>query len=350
MKIGIASSDFRPPSVVGPGNGWGGSGWVRLGQWLPLWAEHHEVYVGGLWCQGDHLQIEVEQPGGERRRVTPDLVYLHNVSADLAGLLGAARARGQVVLHDIDDWQWGLPAGHSASRGDPAKASRLAANLAQADVITTSTGYLAGRLAERFRSEIAVVANHVDTDRFTPVDQAVEQPTIGWAGAVDFRAGDLGELRGVLNQLDGHARFQHSGHADEAPSFAAEVGLPGEAVEVRGRVHPQQWPDLLDFQIGVVPLRDTPFNHAKSDLKGLEYAAAGIPFVASPRTSYTALREAWGECVPLARKPADWVKGLRRLLDPNARIAMAGELRQRARQRDLRVGLAGYLELFGAVA
>jgi hypothetical protein len=38
-------------------------------------------------------------------------------------------------------------------------------------------------------------------------------------------------------------------------------------------------------------LNDIPFNHAKSFIKGLEYAAAGIPFVSSFSPEYEYLAE-----------------------------------------------------------
>lgn len=47
-----------------------------------------------------------------------------------------------------------------------------------------------------------------------------------------------------------------------------------------------------NFDIGIVPLNDIPFNRAKSFIKGLEYAAAGIPFVASNLPEYKYLADA----------------------------------------------------------
>ncbi len=34
--------------------------------------------------------------------------------------------------------------------------------------------------------------------------------------------------------------------------------------------------------VGIAPLVDRPFNRSKSWIKGLEYSAFGLPFVASP--------------------------------------------------------------------
>lgn len=46
------------------------------------------------------------------------------------------------------------------------------------------------------------------------------------------------------------------------------------------------------FDIGLAPLIDTPFNQCKSDIKVLDYAAIGIPTLASPVGEYVAAAEA----------------------------------------------------------
>ena len=54
-----------------------------------------------------------------------------------------------------------------------------------------------------------------------------------------------------------------------------------------------QLPSLFErIDIGIVPLNNIGFNHAKSYLKGLEYAAAGIPFVSSHTPEYQFLADA----------------------------------------------------------
>ena len=44
-----------------------------------------------------------------------------------------------------------------------------------------------------------------------------------------------------------------------------------------------------NIDIGIAPLSDVPFHHAKSAIKGLEYPAAGVPFIASPSPEAKAL-------------------------------------------------------------
>jgi hypothetical protein len=69
---------------------------------------------------------------------------------------------------------------------------------------------------------------------------------------------------------------------------------------------------MAEFAVGVVPLANSAFNHAKSDLKGVEFAALGVPFVASPLPEYQGL--AARGVGRLATKPKRWRTQIRELL------------------------------------
>jgi glycosyltransferase involved in cell wall biosynthesis len=51
---------------------------------------------------------------------------------------------------------------------------------------------------------------------------------------------------------------------------------------------------LADFDIGIVPLADIPFNRGRSNVKAREYAAAGVPWLASPVGPYEGLGQEEG--------------------------------------------------------
>ena len=100
----------------------------------------------------------------------------------------------------------------------------------------------------------------------------------------------------------------------------------------------RQWADLrgayphqvADLDVGLVPLADNAFNRAKTWLKGMEYAALGVPFVASPRAEYLRLGY---EVMPTVRLAGDgagpWREQLTFLLtEPDARAAIADANRE----------------------
>lgn len=232
-----------------------------------------------------------------------------------------AHAIGQIIVNDVDDLFFALPPSNRAFAMTHPKVSptsnvghyeRL---LAHSDAITTSTPYLAERIVARTsgRVPVHVLRNRIDPYRFAdpwPVPRA--RPVLAWTGATQFRAGDLGVLAGTLHGLLGDPfaeRFLHIGDLDGAPSAASQLGLDDEQVRKLPLMPLDTYYKAFDqFDVGVVPLTKHPFNFAKSAIKGIEYAYAGKPFVASPTYEYTELeKQGWGVT---AWSPREWRKRL----------------------------------------
>ena len=71
---------------------------------------------------------------------------------------------------------------------------------------------------------------------------------------------------------------------------------------------------LHSFDIGLMPLENTPWNRGKCGLKLIEYLAVGIPAVASPvGVNSEIIRD--GETGFLASNTADWQKNLACLIE-----------------------------------
>jgi glycosyltransferase involved in cell wall biosynthesis len=51
---------------------------------------------------------------------------------------------------------------------------------------------------------------------------------------------------------------------------------------------------IAEWDIGIAPLADIPYNATRSDIKVKEYAACGVPWLASPFGPYSDLGEAQG--------------------------------------------------------
>jgi glycosyltransferase involved in cell wall biosynthesis len=102
-----------------------------------------------------------------------------------------------------------------------------------------------------------------------------------------------------------------------------------------------QWiesvPDLykaIDFHIGLAPLRPHVFNQSKSHIKALEYAALGIPCIASDTGPYPDFIR-HGETGFLVKQPHEWAKYLRELLDPALRADMSAKARSLASEHTI---------------
>jgi glycosyltransferase involved in cell wall biosynthesis len=125
-------------------------------------------------------------------------------------------------------------------------------------------------------------------------------------------------------------RFFIAGGAAWLSELADQFGVPIE------RVSGSPWRPLdlhplvvSAIDVGVVPLADTQFNQAKSCLKGLEYMALGIPFVASATEEYEWLWGLGAGVRPLASKSRAW---RRQLVEFMRDEALRAELAEQGRR------------------
>ncbi len=336
--IGVASGDWHPESNI-----WGGSGWARIGQYMSQLPEYDWVAGTLIWDKECFKIADCDEV-----LHTPDVIFAHRLMhKGLHEHVKLARAIGQKVISDLDDWYWGLDPSNLAflashpKYNDKEDRYSYKMTLSASDLLIVSTQYLADRVRSWVRCPIVVVENTVDVDRFSPVAQTdSDVPLVGWAGSTAHRSGDLETMRGILGPLrrGGEIRLQHSGYHESMPLFADAVGVTPEDVEVLlPLASHEDYPSLLTMEVGIVPLRVTPFNQSKSYIKGLEYAAAGVPFVAQSIDAYDQLREQYGIGTTV-RRPADWLKALRRLRDPALRADQAAANRELVRKRDISVG------------
>jgi glycosyltransferase involved in cell wall biosynthesis len=182
-----------------------------------------------------------------------------------------------------------------------------------ATLVTVSTPALLRTYAPHGRG--VVLANCVPA-RYLDVPH-VDSPVIGWGGSVHSHPDDLQTVGSSIARLtrDGH-RFAIVG---DGVGVRAALGLDADP-EATGFVELDGWPAALaGLGVGIAPLADTRFNAGKSWLKPLEMAAAGVPWVASPRADYRRLH-ALGVGL-LADKPRDWHRQLAKLAADERRRA-----------------------------
>jgi glycosyltransferase involved in cell wall biosynthesis len=187
-----------------------------------------------------------------------------------------------------------------------------------ADLVTATTPALAERYGAHGR--VAVLPNYVP-EAYTHIDTEPHDGIIvGWSGSIDTHPRDLQQCG--------------AGVAQAIASTGAQFAVIGtgkgvqKALNLRDQVRACGWQPLEEYphamaqlDIGLVPLDITPFNQAKSWLKGLEFAALGVPFIASPTDPYQELAR-YGLGV-LADKPKRWRSKLTTMIDAPGRQALA---------------------------
>lgn len=254
---------------------------------------------------------------------------------DIGRFFAEARTAGRAVIVDSDDYLISPPAWSDVARfAQRGGFQPIFKSMAAADRVTVSTEFLA-EAYRRYQRDIVVLPNYLDWTMWENVGQQSEvdrggRVRVGYMGNAGWHRGDLAILNGLLGpflERNPHVDFVIAG--DSSGEALIHLGL---GIEVDGKVRLSidparvfsvpavdyrsgRLPEITaTFDVGLVPLADHPFNEGKSHLKGLEYAACGIPSVVSPTGSYQDAVED-GMRAFLARRPNDWIRSLELLVN-----------------------------------
>lgn len=249
--------------------------------------------------------------------------------------LPAVQARGVAVVVEIDDDLTRVHPGNAAYRALTPKTSphenyqHLQKACQFADWVVVSTP----RLAEVFapHGRVSVVRNYVEDAWLDISRPPSDGRVLGWTGTLATHPTDLAECGSAFAdaiEATG-ARPYVVGDGDALAHFGITEprGAYAEWVELDQYPH-----ELAKFSVGVVPLEDSKFNEAKSWLKGLEYAAMGVPFVASPVREYREFVEGLPGC-STAKRYRHWLRDLTALLERDDLDEVSEALRTVVRER-----------------
>lgn len=185
---------------------------------------------------------------------------------------------------------------------DPPTQQNIKACAALADLVTVSTEPLREQML-KYNPNVKVLPNFIDQDVLDiPRPAKREEVVIGWCGSgthsEDFKT--MGEELGIVMGLNRNTRFMTIG-ADYSH------GLPIDRVRrISWLRSPRRiYKHVSQFDIGIAPLKSTRFNESKSYIKALEYAALGIPCVASKVGPYIDFIE-HGVTGFLVDRPGEW--------------------------------------------
>lgn len=210
-------------------------------------------------------------------------------SRDLKQLM----ARGVAVSFDNDD-DFGaaevtsgangrLEAGGKARAANTKRFTEILRLTRVVDLATTPSEVLAEKYRAAGAGHVAVIENRLDgeLDGFG-TKAAHSGVVVGWmAGSEHERDLPLLPIVEVLQRLlDRHSDLR-------VVSIGLRLPLRGERYEFRPKVpFGKLLEAMADFDIGIAPLADTAFNHARSDVKLKEYGAVGAAWLASPVGAY----------------------------------------------------------------
>lgn len=251
--------------------------------------------------------------------------------------LDRARAAGQQVWMDCDDLLTAAPPDNYARAGSGAEAIAWWAHmLPHATGILCATTQIHAGLARHNRRRV-VAANLFDgdlPDRWRPRPFPSTVRALGWVGNTVVHRRNLAECRGWLWEvLEAHnLDFRWGGILSELgediSEFADLVGVEAGRVEAVPAAPIETYPSLFDkIDVGIVPLADSRFARAKTALKGLEFAAAGIPFCYSASQNYLDL---FGTGPGRCRHSGEWRRKLDLLVADDETRHRAAKLQRAA--------------------
>jgi glycosyltransferase involved in cell wall biosynthesis len=197
--------------------------------------------------------------------------------------------------------------------------SKIRAVAAGAAHVFAGSPYLVDYVRQ-VNSAVEYLPTVIDLNRYAKI-RDYNQPsrksfTIGWIGSPST-AHYLSAIAPAL------ARFCHRHDARIILVGSGPVELAGFVVELREWVEARETSDLLEFDVGLMPLIDDPWSLGKCGFKLVQYMASGVPVVASPVGVNRNI------VVPgvngfLASDPDEWEDALEQLVNDRALCARLG--------------------------
>lgn len=241
-----------------------------------------------------------------------DVVVLQRpMKRDIVELIPLLQARGVAVVVEMDDDLTSVPRANKFWRhiqGTPDNNHKWALKAARmADHVTVSTPALLDVYAPHRRA--TVIRNYIDDEWLEIPHVGAPETTLGWTGHVDVHPYDLEMVGKAFGEVVRETNSK--GYIIGGPGAFEPLGLDGDIADFIDWMPIDQYPyEVSKLWVGVVPLVGSKFNESKSWLKGLEYAALGIPSVVSPRSEYELLAEALSPWVRTATKYKEWKREL----------------------------------------
>jgi glycosyltransferase involved in cell wall biosynthesis len=190
-----------------------------------------------------------------------------------------------------------------------------------ADVVTTPSPLLAEQYTRTSGRPARVLENYLPptfTRRQPPANPG--QLVVGWLAAGEHRR-DLEQLR-LRETLQ---RLLERRPDVRIASIGINLGLRSDRYHHIANVPYGELPNYLgELDVALAPIIDTDFNRARSNVKLKEYAALGVPWLASPTGPYAAMGEQQGGQLVADDGWDDALEGLVRDAGQRTRLGLQG--------------------------
>jgi glycosyltransferase involved in cell wall biosynthesis len=200
--------------------------------------------------------------------------------------------------------------------------------MANAAVVTAGNEYLASRARQAGAKTVVVLPSVIDLAKYPGIIDKTEERsfTIGWIGSPSTARHLLGAetaLKQVCKNRGGKVVLVGAG----------ENPFSGLIATIRDWDEASETDEIGNFDVGIMPLPDNPWERGKCGFKLIQYMACGKPVVASP---VGVNREIVVDGVNgfLASSQEEWVRALERLKsDPELRKTLGANGRRMVEEK-----------------
>ena len=142
-------------------------------------------------------------------------------------------------------------------------------------LVVTGNAYLADRAKVAGASRVEIIPTVIDLDRYSVKTKSLSAPlVIGWVGS----AATVKYLDIALPALQLLARQ----YPVQLRVIGAVIAAPGLDIDCRPWSEQDEVQQIQEFDLGIMPLDDSPWERGKCGYKLIQYMACGVPVVASP--------------------------------------------------------------------
>lgn len=183
-------------------------------------------------------------------------------------------SRSNKLIYDFDDAIWTSEKNNRSKLTTWRATFRLNYILRKSNLVIAGNNFLA-EYARRFAKNVIVLPTVVDVHSYPLKSHSNGKIfALGWIGqSVNFKY--LENLSPVFLQLQSLIKFKLIVVADK------DFYLDGIDVENRRWSLESEVSDILDMDVGLMPLDDTEWTKGKCAFKAIQYMASGIPPIAS---------------------------------------------------------------------
>ncbi len=183
---------------------------------------------------------------------------------------------GVPYVVDYDDAIFHLYDCHSSGWVRRLLGRKIDAVMRNAAIVVSGNEYLAQRARNAGALQVEVIPTAVDTDRYQPRRGSVNKiPVVGWIGTPETSR-YLTPLLPVFEALQKKVAVRFVAIGARAEDFC------GTPVKTQTWTEDTEVSSIQSFDIGIMPLSDTPWERGKCGYKLIQYMACGVPVVASP--------------------------------------------------------------------